>query len=124
MHPIETRTAPTAGGHYSQAIVHNGMVFVSGQLPFDPARGRDTPLGTIEEQTVQTLKNVEAILVAAGSDMQHVLSLTVYVSDMDSWGTVNTVCARVFGAHRPSRAIVPVRISTTASASRFRQSGQ
>ena len=108
MQAIETRNAPAAGGHYSQAIVHNGVVYVAGQLPFDP-NDRNRPIGSIEEQTEQTLRNVEAILVAAGSGLDRVLQMTIYISDMELWGGVNAAYARVMGGHRPARAVVPVK---------------
>lgn len=108
MTPITTKNAPIPGGHYSQAIVHNGLVFVSGQLPIDPATG-EKKIGSIEEQTEQTLKNVQSVLEASGSDLNHVLKATVYVANIDLWGQVNTVYARVFGEHRPARAVVPTR---------------
>jgi 2-iminobutanoate/2-iminopropanoate deaminase len=108
MQIVQTADAPPAGGHYSQAIVHNGLVFVAGQLPFDPA-DRNKPIGTIEEQTEQTLRNVEAILRAAGTGLDRVLQMTIYVSDMDLWGAVNSTYAKVMGAHRPARAVVPVK---------------
>jgi 2-iminobutanoate/2-iminopropanoate deaminase len=108
MRTVETLSAPTPAGHYSQAIINNGLVFVAGQLPIDPDK-RETTIGTIEEQAERTLQNLAAILEAAGSDLQHVLQLTVYVSDLENWGVVNSVCARMFGAHRPARAVVPVK---------------
>ncbi len=108
MQAIETRDAPAAGGHYSQAIVHNGVVYVAGQLPIDP-RDRNRTVGSIEEQTERTLRNVEAILVAAGSGLDRVLQMTIYISDIELWGQVNTTYARVMGAHRPARAVVPVK---------------
>jgi 2-iminobutanoate/2-iminopropanoate deaminase len=108
MEPIETRNAPTPAGHYSQAIVHNGVVYVAGQLATDP-KDKNRPVGSIEEQTERTLRNVEAILVAAGSGLDRVLQMTIYISDIDLWGGVNAAYARVMGAHRPARAIVPVK---------------
>ena len=108
MQAIETRDAPTAAGHYSQAIVHNGVVYVAGQLPIDP-KDRNRPVGSIEEQTERTLRNVEAILVAAGSGLDRVLQMTIYISDIELWGGVNTAYARVMGTHKPARAIVPVK---------------
>ena len=104
---VSTPDAPAAGGHYSQAVVHGGLVYVSGQLPIDPATG-ERRVGTIEEQTEQVLRNVEAILNAAGSGLERVLKMTVYVSDIEHWSKVNEVYARVLGAHRPARAVVPV----------------
>jgi len=107
MHTITTPNAPLAGGHYSQAIVHDGIVYVAGQLPIVPGQSEHTP-GTIEEQTEQVLRNVAAVLEAAGSSLDHTLQMTVYVSDTNLWGRVNAVYARVLGAHRPARAVVPV----------------
>ena len=108
MQAIQTRKAPAAAGHYSQAIVHNGVVYVAGQLPIDP-NSSDRTVGSIEEQTERTLRNIEAILVAAGSALDQVLQMTIYISDIELWGGVNTVYARVMGSHRPARAVVPVK---------------
>ena len=105
---VNTEDAPSPGGHYSQAVVYNGLVFVSGQLAIDPLTG-EKRLGSIEEQTEQALKNVGAILKAAGSDMSRVLKMTVYVSDIQLWGRVNETYARVLGEHRPARAVIPTR---------------
>lgn len=105
---IQTDRAPAPAGHYSQAVVHNGTVYVAGQLPIDPGTGEKC-LGSIEEQTEQVLKNVAAILEAAGSGLDRVLKVTVYVSDISLWGGVNAVYARFFGDHRPARAVVPTR---------------
>ena len=105
---VSTPDAPRPAGHYAQAVVHNGLVYVSGQLPVDPASG-EVRLGSIEEQAEQALKNVAAILRAAGSDPGHVLKTTVYVSDISLWGRVNAVYVAFFGDHRPARAVVPTR---------------
>jgi len=105
---ITTLNAPKPAGHYSQATVHNGLVFVAGQLSIDPATGQHL-LGSIEEQAEQTLKNVGAILEAAGSDFDHVLKMTVYVSDIQYWAAVNTIYAKVLGDHKPARAVIPTR---------------
>lgn len=108
MRTIETPNAPRPAGHYSQAIVHDGLVFVAGQLPLDP-KTTEKSVGTVEEQTEQALKNIAEILKAAGSDLSHVLKTTVYISDIRLWGHVNTVYAKAFGEHRPARAVVPVK---------------
>jgi 2-iminobutanoate/2-iminopropanoate deaminase len=108
MRTITTPDAPAAAGHYSQAIVHDGLVFVSGQLPIDPAT-RTPCTGTIEEQTELVLRNLAAILHAAGSSADRVLKTTVYVSDIALWGRVNATYAAFFGEHRPARAVVPTR---------------
>ncbi len=106
--PIQTPNAPTPAGHYSQAIVHNGIVYVAGQLPIDPVTGEKLH-GSIEAQTERTLRNIEAILQAANSDLSRVLKMTVYVSDISQWPAVNATYTRVMGDHKPARAIVPVK---------------
>ena len=108
MKVILTENAPQPSGHYSQAIIHNNTVYVSGQLPVDPTTG-EKRLGSIEEQTEQVLKNISEILKAAGSNLNQVIKTTVYISDIELWTQVNTVYARFFGEHRPARAIVPTR---------------
>ncbi|MBA3354093.1 MAG: RidA family protein [Blastocatellia bacterium] len=108
MDHIYLKDSPKPAGHYSPGIVHDGLVFVSGQLPMDLVT-REPFTGSIEEQTELALKNVEAVLHEAGSDLDHVLQMTIYVSDMELWGEVNKTYARVMGDHRPARAIVPVK---------------
>ena len=103
---VNTSNAPAPGGHYSQAVVCNGLVFVSGQLSIDPQTG-EKKLGSIEQQTEQVLKNVSEILKAANSDLSQVLKMTVYISDIDFWVPVNEVYGRVLGDHRPARAVIP-----------------
>lgn len=105
---IRTNSAPSPGGHYSQAIVHNGLIFVSGQLAIDPSTGEKFT-GAIEQQTEMTLRNLEAILHAAGSDLNHVLKTTVFVADIGLWGKVNEVYSHIFGEHRPARSVVPTK---------------
>jgi 2-iminobutanoate/2-iminopropanoate deaminase len=105
--PVSTPAAPRPAGHYSQAIVHGGLVFVAGQLPIDPATGRPLTGEPVEAQTEQALRNLRAILEAAGSDFDHVLRVTVYVADVSLWGRVNAAYAACFGAHRPARTVVP-----------------
>ena len=108
MEKIQVEGTPIPKGHYSQAIVHNGLVYVSGQLPMDMVTGE--PLkGDIGEQTEKALRNVEAVLHAAGSDLTQVIQMTVYISDGEYWAKVNEVFARIMGDHRPARAIVPVK---------------
>jgi len=108
MEVISTPNAPKPAGHYSQAIVHNNLVYVSGQLPIDPESG-EKRIGSIEEQTEQALKNLSEILEAAGSSLNQVIKTTVYISDIELWDRVNAVYARFFGEHRPARAVVPTR---------------
>lgn len=105
--PIHVSGTPKPVGHYSQAIVANGFVFVSGQVPSDLNTG--TPkVGTIEEQTASALENAERILKAAGSGLQHVVQMNIFISRIEDWPAVNSTYARIMGEARPSRAIVPV----------------
>ena len=104
---ISTPAAPPALGHYSQATVYNGLVYVSGQLPIDaedPEKRFETPA----EQCTQTLENVQAILKAAGSDKSRVLKAEIYIDDLAIWPEVNQAYADFFGATKPARAAVPV----------------
>jgi len=105
---IKLQDAPKPKGHYSPAVVHNGLVFVSGQLPMNLTT-LEIENGSIEAQTELALQNVEAILLAADSDLNHVLQMTIYISDIGLWGKVNEVYARILGEHKPARAIVPVK---------------
>lgn len=104
---ILTDKAPIPAGHYSQAIIHQGVVYVAGQLPIKPGQKEHT-LGTIEEQTRQTLCNLDAILIASGSSRDRVIRVTIYVSDVSHWTKVNAAYAEFFGNHRPARTVVPV----------------
>ncbi len=105
---ISTPGAPEPAGHYSQAVVHGGVVYVAGMLPLDPAT-REPVAGGIEEQLERALRNIEAVLHAAGSDFAHALKLTVYVPDIALWGKVNATYARVMGDAKPARAVIPTR---------------
>lgn len=117
MQGIETAHAPAPAGHYSQGMVHGGIVYVAGQLPLNPVTSKPVASSELDDpslealadaQTERTLRNVEAVLTAAGTDLSHVLTATLYVTGRDLWGPVNAAFARVMGAHRPARAIVPV----------------
>ena len=108
MNKIETQGAPQPGGHYSQAIAANNIVFVSGQLPVNPETGVRI-LGNIEEQTLQVLKNIEAILKAAGSGVSKITKMTLLVTDISLWDGVNKTYSEFFGENRPARSIIPVK---------------
>ena len=108
MEKVQIENAPAPKGHYSPAIIHEGLVYVSGQLPRNPVSG-EVETGAIETQTELALQNVEDILHAAGSDLNHVLQMTIYVSEMELWDKVNETYARILGEHKPARAIVPVK---------------
>jgi 2-iminobutanoate/2-iminopropanoate deaminase len=102
---IYTPNAPKPGGHYSQATVYNGLVFVAGQLSILP--NGEHKFGSIEDQTEQALHNVHEILKAAGSDWDRVLKINISVADINLWEGVNKVYSRMLGEHRPARAIIP-----------------
>jgi 2-iminobutanoate/2-iminopropanoate deaminase len=104
---ISTANAPQAIGPYSQAIKHNGLVFISGQIPFDPATGT-LLTGDIAEQTLRVLKNLSAILEAAGTSTDKVLKTTVFLKDMNDFAELNRVYGEFFGNHKPARATVEV----------------
>jgi 2-iminobutanoate/2-iminopropanoate deaminase len=105
---IQPANIPIPKGHYSPAVEHNGLIYVSGQLPWNYETG-EVETGAIEKQTELALRNVETILLAAGSDLDHVLQMTVYISEMQLWDRVNEVYKQILGEHKPSRAIVPVK---------------
>lgn len=105
---IQTNDAPLPGGHYSQAIVHNEIIYISGQVPVVPVTGEKIT-GTIEEQTLQVLNNIKAVVTAAGSDLSRILKVTVFVADISLWGAVNETYLEFFGSHKPARSIVPVK---------------
>jgi 2-iminobutanoate/2-iminopropanoate deaminase len=104
---IQTQTAPAAIGPYSQAISANGFLFVSGQIPMDPQANRLVE-GDIVAQTQQVLKNVQAILEAAGSSMAKVVKTTVFLSDLSDFARMNEVYATYWAAEPPARATVQV----------------
>jgi 2-iminobutanoate/2-iminopropanoate deaminase len=104
---VSTPTAPEAGGHYSQAVVHGGLVYVAGQLPVVP-EDPDRRLEDFESQADQVISNVFAILAAAGSSPDRILKATVYVADLAHWPAFNALYARRLGSHRPARTVVPV----------------
>ena len=103
-HLISPSAAPTPLGPYSPAVGFERLIFVSGQGARDPSSGM-MPDG-IEAQTEACLRNVESILKAAGSDLQHVLRCGVFLIDMREFASMNSVYARMFGAHRPARTTV------------------
>ena len=99
---VLTENAPAPGGHYSQAVKANGFVFVAGQLPIRLEGGM--PEG-VTAQARQALQNVAAILEGAGSSLDRVVNVTVYLSDIAHWPEVNAVYTEVFGSHRPARTM-------------------
>jgi 2-iminobutanoate/2-iminopropanoate deaminase len=104
---ISTPNAPAAIGPYSQAVRAGNLVFVSGQIPLDPATGQLVG-GDIGVQTEQVLENLAAILEAAGSSLAQVVKATVYLRDLGEFGRMNEVYAKFFGENPPARATVQV----------------
>jgi 2-iminobutanoate/2-iminopropanoate deaminase len=104
---ISTKDAPQAIGPYSQAIRANGFVFVSGQIPTDPAT-QQIVVGDAAAQTERVLKNLGAILKAAGSGLEKVVRSTVYLKNMGDFGAMNEVYGRHFTSAPPARATVEV----------------
>ena len=104
---IATEQAPKAIGPYSQAIVHNGIAYLSGQIPLDPATGQ-TVEGGVAEQTERVLENVKAALEACGASLETVLKTTVFMKDLTEFAAMNEVYARYFEADPPARSTVEV----------------
>ncbi|CAO3636801.1 unnamed protein product [Cunninghamella blakesleeana] len=104
---VQTDSAPAALGPYSQAIKVNGFVYTSGQIPLDPTTGQIVE-GGIAAQTRQTLKNLEAVLKASGSDINKVIKTTVFIKNMDDFVNINEVYAQTFSNHQPARSCVEV----------------
>jgi 2-iminobutanoate/2-iminopropanoate deaminase len=105
MQHISTPNAPRPVGPYSQAVVHGGLVFVSGQVALDPETG-SVRGSTIEEQTERALRNVEAVLTAAGSSLDRLLRVTVFLARMDEFPRFNRAYEQVLGGARPARTTV------------------
>ena len=105
---ISTTNAPGAIGPYSQAIEANGMIFISGQVPINPATGKVIE-GDITAQTEQVMKNLEAILTAAGSDFRHLVNTTCLPSDLANFAAMNAVYGSRFTENPPARAAFAVK---------------
>lgn len=104
---IATPAAPRAIGPYSQAIVHHGMAYLSGQIPLDPATG-ELVTGDITVQTERVLSNMAAVLAACGSSLGRVVKTTVFLQDLGEFAAMNAVYARFFETNPPARSTVEV----------------
>ena len=102
---VGTREAPAAIGPYAQAVVCEGWIYVSGQIPVEPSTG-ELIRGDITSQTNQVFRNLRAILEAAGGSLTTVVKTTVYISDMDDFGEMNDAYAHHFPDHKPARATI------------------
>jgi 2-iminobutanoate/2-iminopropanoate deaminase len=102
---VATDAAPKAIGPYSQAIMTDGLVFTAGQVALDPKSGELVGT-TTAQQTEQVFKNLQAVLAAAGTNLDNVVKTTVYLADMADFAQMNEVYAKHFGTHKPARSTV------------------
>lgn len=102
---VKTEDAPSAIGPYSQAVVAGGFVYASGQIPTDPATGQFVE-GGVAEQTEQVMRNLKAVLEAAGSGLESVVKTTVFLADMNDFAAMNEVYGKFFPENPPARATV------------------
>lgn len=107
MHSISTEKAPAAIGPYSQGVVINGLLFASGQIALSPETG-ELVGSTIEEQAEQVMKNVGALLTAAGTDFDHVVKTTCFLEDIADFAKFNAVYSKSFGEKLPARSAVGI----------------
>ena len=105
MQIISTDLAPKAIGPYSQAVVHNGLAFLSGQIPLNPATGQMVE-GDLTAQTERVLENIKGLLAACGSSLDLVVKTTVFLKDMGEFSQMNEVYGRYFGQNRPARSTI------------------
>ena len=108
MEYIQTDNALKPAGHYSQAIKHAGLLYVSGQLPIDPDSSKKVT-GDINTQARCVFDNIKLILNQAGTDLNQVIKLVIYISSVELWNQVNDICGEYFVTHKPVRTIVPTR---------------
>jgi 2-iminobutanoate/2-iminopropanoate deaminase len=104
---VATSSAPAAIGPYSQAVKVNGLLYSAGQIALDP-QSMEIIKGGIREQTERVMKNLKAVLEAAGSDLSKVVKTTVFLVDMSDFTAMNEVYAAAFGSHKPARSTVAV----------------
>ena len=106
MQHVTTEYSGKNPGHYSPGVIHNGMLYISGQLSIDPVSGRKVA-GGIAAETRQALANMDRVLKAAGASRNDVILCRVYTPDVALWDSINKEYALFFGEHRPARVIVP-----------------
>ncbi|MEO9944689.1 MAG: RidA family protein [Paraglaciecola sp.] len=106
---VSTPKATPAGGHYSQATISNGLIFVSGQLGFKPGTNEKQD-GDIKQESFNCLENLRLILEECGATTDDLVKVTIYISDVEYWPVVNSVYADYLGEHKPARAIVPCNV--------------
>ncbi|WP_313756325.1 RidA family protein [Tissierella sp.] len=104
---LSTEKAPAAVGPYSQGVKAENIIFTSGQLPIDPATG-ELSKGDIQKETRLCLENVKAVLEAAHASIEHLVKVTVFVTDINDFSKINEVYAEFFGDHKPARSLIQV----------------
>jgi len=105
----KTNKAPSAIGPYSQAVVHNGLVYTSGQIALKPDGSDELLNEDVVVQAVQVLKNLEQVLLESGSSLDDVIKTTIFLANMDDFALVNEVYEEAFGSHKPARSTVAVK---------------
>ncbi|MFW6120491.1 MAG: RidA family protein [Petrotogales bacterium] len=119
---VKTEKAPLPVGHYSQGIINNNLLFVSGQIPLDPSTG--TLNEDFEAACKQALNNVMAVVEAGGSSLNQIINLKIYITDISLFSQVDRIFKHYFGDHRPTRAVIgvselpknaPIEIEATAT---------
>ncbi len=106
MKPIETEASKKRKAHYVPGMLHNGLLYISGQLSLDPATGKPRE-GGVAAQTLQALENVDAVLKEAGINRTHLIQCRVYTPDVSDWDEIDRVYAKFLGEHKPARVVVP-----------------
>ncbi|MEH2470905.1 2-iminobutanoate/2-iminopropanoate deaminase [Nitrobacteraceae bacterium AZCC 2161] len=104
---ISSAAASVPGGHYSQAVVHGGLVYISGQLPVVSGQAHDSD-APFETQVRRAIDNLATVLIASGSSIERILKLSAYVVGVENWAAFNSVYAQMLGAARPARSVIPV----------------
>ena len=103
---VTTEYSIRDGGHYTPGVIHNGTLYISGQLSIDPKTGKPAPGGVIAEAR-QALKNLDLVLQSAGARREDVLQCRVYIPDVAYWPELNEAYGEFFGSHKPARVVVP-----------------
>lgn len=107
MRLVETYYSKQAKGHYSPAVIHGQVVYISGIMPIDYENGENQPKGSLIEQIKTAFKNLSYVLEKSGSSPNRVLKTHIYIDDIKTWDIVNELYSEYFGDHKPARTIIP-----------------